>query len=879
MKPRPRALWIAVCLALPLSSAAAQQSCDNSPSQIPTLLTVEGGGSLGVYEAGMTFTLVETFKRKWLGNANRALDRLPPLCLSIATGASAGSINAFIAATNWCDARLTALPEESTFWRTWVTTGIMQLLPIRGEEEAPDSAVFARRHFDGYIEPELRKAWRNANWVPNCHVEFGATATRMYADTLQGIGWLAARNQRMAFALTVRGVDGSGAPIVRQFLPETRLQRGSFGSLNTLPGVRGDTVPWKDVFDLLKASSSFPVAFQPLQLNYCTYQEAAELGTLDGCGQRALVLDGGVFDNAPLSLTYLLSFSHNLQPMPTTLLFLTPDRMRIWEPNDSRDIAREPVHAAAGTSPYGLEQLAQLVGEMIPTAREYELQIAGRVVPMELYLRLNEGDRQRMIQQQGRPNAPVAPPNNSASTVGDVATTLNGDFRATARWHPLTGDWIGGFGAFLGRPMREYDFYVGMYDAFVLLAENLLCQERRKEVYAQQMAASAAPFKQCVRNEVDALIAQPPIPLSGVARRTLKALHHDEFDRGRGGQPLARSVAARMTPEDSVFIVVDAVREALRDARVTDSSKAKKPRWYSPRSLLAARHCAKLGVANAMFCNSKLVAFFDSLDTDRAARGILLRWASEGECSVRSPFTSLRNALQVTDAWKQPDKCRVEQSFVNTMRDPEGNLYELSRQVLGRLSERTPRGGMGSASSALFYIHATVGDRHRRQADIGRSTIPLDAPKKTLYYLLPSSWGLTPNIRGLGEIGWEVRRHLSATPLALSFPLHLRPASQIGTDGARDHLLVVQGARLEHKALFLSTRAGFQADFWCRPSDGLERCYKGYTPGAFVSVFGKVNVSFTKVPRGLPEYKKQNSSILTFGLGDLNGLAYWMTHK
>src|SRR5688572_28360698 len=237
MSFRVRAVVPALCMSLlAVSSAAAQrQSCDTSATQIPTLLTVEGGGSLGIYEARMTFLLVETFKRKWLGESNPTLARLPAFCLSIATGASAGSINAFIAATNWCDARMTNAPEESVYWRTWIRTGIMQLLPAPGEEHSPDSAVFSRRHFDGFIEPELRKAWRGAQWVPGCHVEFGGTATRMSADTIQGVGYLGARNQRMAFALSVTDIDSSGKPIVKQFLPETKLQRGSFGSLNTLP--------------------------------------------------------------------------------------------------------------------------------------------------------------------------------------------------------------------------------------------------------------------------------------------------------------------------------------------------------------------------------------------------------------------------------------------------------------------------------------------------------------------------------------------------------------------------------------------------------------------------------------------------------------------
>lgn len=875
---RFRARWLPIVLVLSVAvvtaAEAQREPCDRSPNQISTLLTVEGGGSLGVYEAGMTYVLVETFKRKWLGgHENATIAGLPPLCLSIATGASAGSINAFLATTSWCDARPTEVPEQSIFWRAWIMTGLMQLLPTRGEEHTADSALFSRRHFDGYIQHELKKSWAAARWIPGCHVEFGATATRLKADTVRAVGSIYARNQRMAFAFTLDGIQDS-TPVMKPYVPNPG--RFSFGAVRSLPVDASGKIPWKDAFQLIKTSSAFPVAFEPLPLRYCSHSDVGDSSAVESCNTGTMALDGGVFDNGPVAFAYLLSFNHELRTTAATVLYLSPDRRRRWSDREAVDIL-ETQRATSALSPYGLEGLSQLAREMVPTARQYELQFAGRMLPIEMYVRMLEADA-RLVAQQGTPAGGAQPAPARSASIQSVVDSINRNFRTTARWHPLAGEWLGGFGGFFGRPLREYDFYVGMYDAFVLVAENLLCDNRpRDPEYWVQTSAKVQSLKQCVARAVRGLLDRPPIPIGDVAPQVLRALYHDEFVRPRGGSPLARPVGQPRTRADSTFVAIDGVREALYDVRMADATtERRKLPWYHPRSLLMLEHCRRPGLANAMFCGNGMVAFFDSLHNDKQAFAIMNRWSRDGECAVRKRV--LQVELRITNAWQRPEACRTEEFFVRTAQDPEGNLYELSRHMLSRLEEFTPRGGATSrVSGAVLFVHATVGDRHRRSADMGPTSIPatVDGWTRNFLYLMPSSWGLTPNIRGLGEVGYEVRRHLGTSPLALSLPLHARPLSQIGTDGRVDHTLLIPGVRLEHKSFPLATRVGVQSDFWYRPYDK-GRAYKGQTWGVFVSVLGKFNVSFTGVPDGLTEYRKQNSSILTFGLGDLNGLTYWL---
>lgn len=49
--------------------------------------------------------------------------------------------------------------------------------------------------------------------------------------------------------------------------------------------------------------------------------------------------------------------------------------------------------------------------------------------------------------------------------------------QATDRYSRVAADHLGAFGAFLGRPLREHDFYAGVYDGLVFYAANYVCQE------------------------------------------------------------------------------------------------------------------------------------------------------------------------------------------------------------------------------------------------------------------------------------------------------------------------------------------------------------------------------------------------------------------
>src|SRR3954468_10051442 len=97
----------ATLLAALLLLASAARS-----AQPPASITISGGVSLGSYEAGLVYYVVETMRL----NPAAATPR-------VVTGASAGWVNAFMPTLQSWGAPVSA-PEASLFWRAWIPLGL-----------------------------------------------------------------------------------------------------------------------------------------------------------------------------------------------------------------------------------------------------------------------------------------------------------------------------------------------------------------------------------------------------------------------------------------------------------------------------------------------------------------------------------------------------------------------------------------------------------------------------------------------------------------------------------------------------------------------------------------------------------------------------------
>lgn len=108
----------AVCLPLPAFARQAEQPAEKQA----VVFSASGGTSKGSFQAGGDWVISEFLRRQRADPAFRSRALLTKeLELKAVTGASAGNVNALVAAVNWCTRSAqgeTEIPaEKSLFWK------------------------------------------------------------------------------------------------------------------------------------------------------------------------------------------------------------------------------------------------------------------------------------------------------------------------------------------------------------------------------------------------------------------------------------------------------------------------------------------------------------------------------------------------------------------------------------------------------------------------------------------------------------------------------------------------------------------------------------------------------------------------------------------
>ena len=166
------------------------------------------------------------------------------------------------------------------------------------------------------------------------------------------------------------------------------------------------------VIDVLFASSAFPGAFRQIKLDY----------VYDNKAYSSYFIDGGAYENLPLQL------ATELDPKAKEFIFIDPSNMRKEKellPQDENE-----------SEPVGF-----LTSNAIPLLNSLEI-----FQSMRLY--------------------------NAISQYFDETSGKN--LILSSRFHPITGKFLGHFGAFLDKDFREYDYHVGVYDAIYHLSHAMI---------------------------------------------------------------------------------------------------------------------------------------------------------------------------------------------------------------------------------------------------------------------------------------------------------------------------------------------------------------------------------------------------------------------
>ncbi len=438
---------------LPLLVALLQSAPPLEVPAPPLAMAISGGVSLGAYEAGLSWGLLRYAKQT--GSSR----------LVAVTGASAGNVNALLTVLAWCEradsGRLMGRPTQNVFHDTWVPVGLDVLLA--GDEPEPrpldcghperTAAVSAllppgeRAQVSAVLRPdellcrsvELAEAMRHGRFDA-CDVPLAFTVTRARPGRVSVSEQIEVDTQR--FSVLMRAVATPGGPL--RLLPIQLSTDAPAVGLTLHPPTSSGAVPPTLALDYARASSAFPVAFDPVPIEHCVPEEvgcaypqpASPLRRGASCAPglvpcREPFLDGGVFDNVPLGLAVALAEAYQ-DLHGVRYLYVDPSRPRRPEP--AGPPPRFGCRTAEDVGCMGLGHLLGFAGHFVDTARQYELQWVGRTT------RFDTGERELVL---------------------------------TSRHPPVAGRYAGSYGAFIDRPLRAYDYSAGLYDAIHHVAEDL----------------------------------------------------------------------------------------------------------------------------------------------------------------------------------------------------------------------------------------------------------------------------------------------------------------------------------------------------------------------------------------------------------------------
>jgi len=303
-------------------------------------LTVKGGVSLGSYQAGQVWTMLRILGREatptnpdrngepstcnptsTCGERQRATEF--PRTLDVVTGASAGNVNAVLAALSWCTGKLSNDPLQGPFWRIWTSIGMTGLL----QKSRSGGAGLLSRF-------PLEQAWDSVSLLlqeratRDCDIPVGLSVTGLSPISVrENSTGQVARANRATVAFRIVGRKN----FKLSFLQPSRRhlsQPEVFGMIalvgDTLDANHEQVIPPEHVRDAIFASAAFPVAWDAVRLDYClgadlaaSIDPKAALNNASASPQcskfrpttrvyAGMFVDGGVFANQPIELAIAL---------------------------------------------------------------------------------------------------------------------------------------------------------------------------------------------------------------------------------------------------------------------------------------------------------------------------------------------------------------------------------------------------------------------------------------------------------------------------------------------------------------------------------------------------------------------------------------------
>lgn len=642
--PLVRTLFLALSLCLVAAPAAAQItfSDQDTAGVQPLALSISGGISLGSYQAGVNYGLLEVYRHAAWNPEFQDSTEIPRYRLRSVTGASAGNVNTLLWAIEACTdlregtrAYRSPDPATSLFWQVWLEIGWDRLFSVNSSERA----LFDRAALINVARPLLDERMKDRRLYEGCEVPAGITLTRITPGTIR-LQELPIETQRHVTAFDV-AVDSASAPLGTRvrFRQAKKLddQDQHLGILVRLKPHDGD-IPLETMLEAVKASASFPVAFAPVEL---------DVRYPNGTSEPHFFVDGGFFDNNPVGLARSL-YEANGGRDTLDILYVDPDRLRSRLETD-RQIRRKP------TPNGGLAAVVETFSGAVPTARQYELQLLAR----ERTFRRREQQLVDSLVEGGMKRSEIPR--------ADWATER---LLISDRAYPVLGEHLGAFAGFLARPGREFDFYVGLYDALYLASWYHTCSHLPDSVAEERQAKH-----RCVGRELPKLIRYEGL-VRDPARHVLQLLYGSEFAPMEVSEPPSGEIRERVTVQRAFF-------RALGSQFVPQDPE----------------RCRDKRLVSVILCRDGLRTVIDTLSADSRARSTLSEWR--------------RNC--------RAEYCRVESDFVDLVDNPMAASTRMVDDIAYRLVDVEERMKTSSSAEGDDYLKPVLGARWLFEASHLRS--------------------------------------------------------------------------------------------------------------------------------------------------------------
>lgn len=487
-------------------------------------LTISGGISLGAYEAGANWAIVEYIKHTQADPKKNGQKK--PLILKVVTGASAGNINTLLTAVQYCQS--SAVGDENgskeggpsnehraigvdnnVFWNTWTPVGFDGLHPRRRTCEqfttdletvwrpygwssdlrsddlhhscdesarsgySSQDGLLSRQTF-GYAIDLLRDRMENGLFEENCSVVLGMTVTAVKPIKTPG----SLETKRATFSALAEAKTGADRHL----------------DLWAVPPIRDDKRPEKDppkrpISDeyLIGDRIHFPVA-DGLKPNDKVSLDLREVFNL----VQASSAFPGAFSPVPLEVCLdedlhgdsCVRGNPDEGKRPETRLFFDGgvfDNLPIGLalPMMFQEAERAEADNAVLVEDQAGDEVAAEVEAKNPQRRVLYLD------PDRRRDRADEHEKEKAAVQSARGLGGLLPMVGDLVEIGRTRELQRAgdlqehffnkgkwkvDLDAVTRGGGVFGEHLGAFGAFASLPMREYDFLVGVYDGMYKMA-------------------------------------------------------------------------------------------------------------------------------------------------------------------------------------------------------------------------------------------------------------------------------------------------------------------------------------------------------------------------------------------------------------------------